>query len=179
MGRNKQTEFIDRLDGQSVLEKLFHGEDVNFLVNQIADLHKKILEYNTCEVMSYKEFLQLCIGEKINLNAGIYNEIAALSNGNCLCHGDYHPGNVLVDTNGKVLVIDFMNVCHGPWQYDVARTYVLISGGDISKEIHNREELVYMQKQIADIYLKKLNVSYNEIREYVSIIQKCRQYELK
>lgn len=116
---------------------------------------------------------------KINLNADIYNEIAALSNGNCLCHGDYHPGNVLVDTNGKVLVIDFMNVCHGPWQYDVARTYVLISEGDISKEIHNREELVYMQKQISDIYLKKLNVSYNEIREYVSIIQKCRQYELK
>lgn len=96
-----------------------------------------------------------------------------------MCHGDYHPGNVLVDTNGKVLVIDFMNVCHGPWQYDVARTHVLISEGDISKEIHNREELVYMQKQISDIYLKKLNVSYNEIREYVSIIQKCRQYELK
>jgi len=161
------------------LEKLFHGEDVNFLVNQIADLHKKILEYNTCEVMSYKEFLQLCIGEKTNLNVDIYNEIEALPTGNYLCHGDYHPGNVLVDTNGKVLVIDFMNVCHGPWQYDVASTYVLISEGDIPKEIHNREELVYMQKQIADIYLKKINVSYNEIREYVSIIQKCRQYELK
>lgn len=161
------------------MEKLFHGEDVNFLVNQIADLHKKILEYNTCEVMSYKEFLQLCIGEKTNLNVDIYNEIEALPTGNYLCHGDYHPGNVLVDTNGKVLVIDFMNVCHGPWQYDVARTYVLISEGDIPKEIHNREELVYMQKQIADIYLKKINVSYNEIREYVSIIQKCRQYELK
>ena len=161
------------------MEKLFHGEDVNFLVNQIADLHKKILEYNTCEVMSYKEFLQLCIGEKTNLNVDIYNEIEALPTGNYLCHGDYHPGNVLVDTNGKVLVIDFMNVCHGPWQYDVASTYVLISEGDIPKEIHNREELVYMQKQIADIYLKKLNVSYNEIREYVSIIQKCRQYELK
>ena len=55
------------------MEKLFHGEDVNFLVNQIADLHKKILEYNTCEVMSYKEFLQLCIGEKTNLNVDIYN----------------------------------------------------------------------------------------------------------
>ena len=161
------------------MEKLFHGEDVNFLVNQIADLHKKILEYNTCEVMSYKEFLQLCIGEKTNLNVDIYNEIEALPTGNYLCHGDYHPGNVLVDTNGKVLVIDFMNVCHGPWQYDVASTYVLISEGDIPKEIHNREELVYMQKQIADIYLKKINVSYNEIREYISIIQKCRQYELK
>ena len=161
------------------MEKLFYGEDVNFLVNQIADLHKKILEYNTCEVMSYKEFLQLCIGEKTNLNADIYNEIAALSNGNCLCHGDYHPGNVLVDTNGKVLVIDFMNVCHGPRQYDVASTYVLISEGDIQQEIHNRKEIGHMQKQLADIYLKKLNVSYNEISKYVSIIRRCRKYELK
>ena len=96
-----------------------------------------------------------------------------------MCHGDYHPGNVWVDTNGKVLVIDFMNVCHGPRQYDVASTYVLISEGDIQQEIHNRKEIGHMQKQLADIYLKKLNVSYNEISKYVSIIRRCRKYELK
>ena len=168
-----------RLEGQSVLEKLLQGGDVNLLVNQIVELHKRILGYNTCEVMSYKEFLQLCIGEKTNNNEGIYNEIEGLPDGNCLCHGDYHPGNIWVDEDGKVLVIDFMNVCHAPWQYDVARTYVLISEGDVPQEIPDREKIIYMQRQLADIYLKKLHVSYNEISEYVSIIQKCREYELQ
>jgi len=162
-----------------MLEKLLQGEDVNFLFNQIVDLHKKILEYNTCEVMSYKEFLQLCIGEKTSRNVDIYNEIEGLPEGNSLCHGDYHPGNIWIDINGKLSVIDFMNVCHGPWQYDVARTYVLISEGDVPQEIPNREKIIYMQKQLGEIYLKKLDVLYNEISEYVSIIKKCRQYELQ
>lgn len=168
-----------RLRGQSILEKLLQDEDVNFWVNQIADLHKKILGYHTCEAMSYKEFLRLCIGKKTNLNVDIYNEMESLPEGNCLCHGDYHPGNVWVDINGKVLVIDFMNVCYGPWQYDVARTYVLISEGDVPHGIPNREEIVCMQKQLSGMYLKKLHVSYNEISKYVSIIQKCREYELQ
>ena len=122
-----------RLKGQSILEKLLQGGDVDILLNKIIHLHKKILGYNTCEVMSYKEFLQLCIGEKTNRNVDIFNEIRELPDGNCLCHGDYHPDNIWVDTEGEVLVIDFMNVCHGPWQYDVARTYVLISEGDVPK----------------------------------------------
>ncbi|SHJ82602.1 Phosphotransferase enzyme family protein [Clostridium cavendishii DSM 21758] len=169
----------DRLEGQSVLEKLLEGGDVNLLFNQIVDLHKKILGYNTCEVMSYKEFLQLCIGEKTTRNVDIYNEIKSLPDDTCLCHGDYHPGNIWMDTNNKISVIDFMNVCHGPWQYDVARTYVLISEGDVPQEVPNREKIIYMQKQLANIYLKKLHVSYNNISEYVSIIQKCREYELQ
>lgn len=83
-----------RLQGQSVLEKLFQDEDLNFWVNQIAGLHKKILESHTCDVMSYKEFLSLCIGKKTNHNADLYDEIESLPGGNCLCHGDYHPGNI-------------------------------------------------------------------------------------
>lgn len=168
-----------RLQGQSMLEKLIQGKDVNFWVNEIADFHKKILEYHTYEAISYKQFLQLCIGKKTNCNIDIYNEIEDLPEGNCLCHGDYHPGNIWVDTNGKILLIDFMNVCYGPWQYDVARTYVLISEGDLPPEIPNREKIIFMQKQLAEMYLKNLNVSYNEISKYISIIQKCRKYELQ
>jgi aminoglycoside phosphotransferase len=165
-----------RLEGQSVLESLFQGGDVNFLVNEIVNLHKKILKYNTCEVMSYKEFLQLSIGKKSNFNDDIYNEIAHLPDGNCLCHGDYHPGNIWINLNGKSSVIDFMNVCHGPWQYDVARTYVLISESDVPQEIPNKEEIKHMQKQLANMYLNQFHVLYNEISEYVSIIQKCREF---
>lgn len=169
----------EKLEGQSLLEKLLQDGDVNFLVNQMVDLHKEILEHRTCEVMSYKEFLKLCIGKKTKLNVDIYDEIERLPEGDYLCHGDYHPGNVWIDEKGRVLTIDFMNVCCGPWQYDVARTCVLISEGDVPNELPDREKILYMQKQLSEMYLNKLRVSYDEISEYASIIQKCRKYELE
>lgn len=168
----------DRLHGQSIMEKLFQGEDVDFLLNQITDLHKEILRCHTSEGMSYKEFLYLCIEKRKELNLDLYNEIAGLPEGDYLCHGDYHPGNIWMSTSGKVLAIDFMNVCHGSWQYDVARSYVLISENEVSKDVPNREEILYMQKQLADMYLEKMQISYNEISKYISIIQQCRKYEL-
>lgn len=169
----------EKLEGQSLLGKLLQDGKVNFLVDRMVDLHKEILKHHTCEAMPYKEFLKLCIGKKTKLNVDIYNEIEGLPEGGYLCHGDYHPGNVWMDTNERVLAIDFMNVCCGPWQYDVARTYVLISEGDVPHELPDREKIIYMQKQLSAMYLNKLHVSYDEISEYVSIIQKCRKYELK
>lgn len=62
----------------------------------------------------------------------------------CLLHGDFHPNNILVMPNGTPVIIDFMNVCHGPALYDVARTYVLIKEYDGS---------------LADRYLKEIDVS--------------------
>lgn len=121
----------EKLKEQSILEKLVQGENTKDLIKQIADFHKTILKRHTSEGISYKKFLELCIGEKTKLNMDMYDEIASLPEGNSLCHGDYHPGNIWIDKSGEMLLIDFMNVCHGPWQYDVARTYVLISEGDL------------------------------------------------
>lgn len=168
----------EKLEGQSVLEKLLQDGDVNSLVDKMVNLHKEILEHHTCEVMPYKEFLKSCIGKKTKLNADMYNEIESLPEGDYLCHGDYHPGNVWIDANERVLTIDFMNVCCGPWQYDVARTYILISEGEVSQELPEREKILHMKKQISDMYLNKFHVSYNEISEYVSIIRECRKHEM-
>lgn len=35
-----------------------------------------------------------------------------LADGNALCHGDFHPGNIQM-SEGNIYVIDFMNVCKG------------------------------------------------------------------
>lgn len=70
-----------------------------------------------------------------------------------------------------------MNVCCGPWQYDVARTYFLISNGDLPNEAENKEKILEMQREFAELYLKKMNVRYEEIADFISIISRCRKYE--
>jgi tRNA A-37 threonylcarbamoyl transferase component Bud32 len=56
------------------------------------------------------------------------NYLSMLPDENTLCHGDFHPGNVLMTPRGPV-IIDWMTACAGsPWA-DVARTIILITVG--------------------------------------------------
>jgi hypothetical protein len=52
-----------------------------------------------------------------------------LPDGDRLCHGDYHPGNVLVAA-GRTAVIDWANAARGVPQADHARTLLLLRWAD-------------------------------------------------
>lgn len=52
-----------------------------------------------------------------------------LPDGDRLCHGDYHPGNVLV-TDGRIAVIDWVNAARGAPEADHARTMLLLRRAD-------------------------------------------------
>jgi aminoglycoside phosphotransferase (APT) family kinase protein len=52
-----------------------------------------------------------------------------LPGGDRLCHGDYHPGNVLVAA-GRVAVIDWVNATRGAPEADHARTMLLLRQAD-------------------------------------------------
>jgi aminoglycoside phosphotransferase (APT) family kinase protein len=53
----------------------------------------------------------------------------ALPDGDRLCHGDYHPGNVLVAAD-RVAVIDWPNAARGVPEADHARTVLLLRRAD-------------------------------------------------
>jgi len=62
------------------------------------------------------------------LREKLLNHLASLSDGEKVCHGDFHPGNVLLTERGAV-VIDWMTASSGnPWA-DVARTSMLLTIG--------------------------------------------------
>jgi Ser/Thr protein kinase RdoA (MazF antagonist) len=48
-----------------------------------------------------------------------------LPNGNVLCHGDFHPSNIL-GSPGQAMVVDWLDACAGSPAADVCRTYILI-----------------------------------------------------
>ncbi len=53
--------------------------------------------------------------------------LASLPDGKALCHGDFHPRNVILTPKGPV-VIDWIDAAIGSGPADVARTTVLIMG---------------------------------------------------
>jgi uncharacterized protein (TIGR02172 family) len=98
----------------------------------LADLHVQINQISINELPSYKDGIQYAISQTPQLSEDLRNKaltlLNALPNGTQLCHGDYHPGNVILTKDGPI-VIDWMTARRGsPWA-DVARTSMILNIG--------------------------------------------------
>lgn len=161
--------------GQTLLDHFLKTGDREFLIDRLVGLHKKILQPVSEEFISYKTFLQNSILED---RTDHIQKIKQLPDGNYLCHGDFHPDNIIIDQKGKCFIIDFMNVCLGPWQYDVARTYFLLKYGEVDSHEFSKSDIKKSQSKLAELYLEKMDVRFSNIAQYIAIIKEARKYEL-
>jgi uncharacterized protein (TIGR02172 family) len=100
----------------------------------LAELHLQIHSQVIQELPShsYKDRLRNDI-ERVEILDGRLKEnvlslLSSLPDGQSVCHGDFHPGNVLLTGQGPV-VIDWMTACSGsPWA-DVARSSLILQVG--------------------------------------------------
>ena len=55
-----------------------------------------------------------------------------------VCHGDFHPSNVIVDKDGRLHVIDWSHATQGNGSADAARTFLLfkLEGKDDWAELY-------------------------------------------
>ncbi|HZG86733.1 aminoglycoside phosphotransferase family protein [Paenibacillus sp.] len=63
---------------------------------------------------------------------GIVRRLSELPDGTSVCHGDFHPDNIVV--GGSVRVIDWMTAVVGSPAADVARTMLLFAYGTMPEE---------------------------------------------
>lgn len=132
----------------------------------LVGFQKLILEKECALLMSYKDFIKLVIGDR---DPAAFEKIDCLPDGNNVCHGDFHPFNVLVDDEGNAKVIDFMNVCRGPKLYDIARSYFLMRGdGPVDPQIG----------ALLQAYLQLHGVTEVDLEPYFEVIGICHKWEM-
>jgi aminoglycoside phosphotransferase (APT) family kinase protein len=68
------------------------------------------------------------------LAAFALEKLDALADGDRLCHGDFHPGNVLLGRNGPA-VIDWTDATRGDPAADLARTRLLLRQGAVPEHM--------------------------------------------
>lgn len=124
------------------------------ILTDLSDIQKKVLLEKTEEGISYKIYLEWFGYDGSNL-----------TDGNFICHGDLHPGNIIRTKDGELCLIDFMNVCRGPKEYDVARTYVLLTENNPAAEAVGKK------------YLELMEMSFLQIEPFLGAIQFCRKKE--
>jgi aminoglycoside phosphotransferase (APT) family kinase protein len=136
----------ERRDGASMMEHL-HASPwrAGRLARTLGSLHTGMHETSAESLPRVRDAVIAAIQGAESI-AGAAAHHAALSraqtlpDGTALCHGDLHPGNVLLGSAGPS-IIDWLTAGAGPPAADVARTLLLLRDGALPHEMPRSQRL--------------------------------------
>ena len=122
---------MEHLHGLSMLE-LFKKQPLKLAANAVllANLHLETAEAaEGLPLMSINDRAAY-LTEKADipeaeLKAFVLALLSELPRGNSICHGDFHPGNIIIN-NKKYYIIDWFGATSGDIQSDIAHTYLIL-----------------------------------------------------
>jgi len=121
---------LERVNGRSMLEQLIRRPaDAEGLAMQLADLHARIHSCDAPLQMPSQMDLLLTKVDRAdiapNIRFRIRHALADCGLGHSLCHGDFHPANIMLN-GAQHSIIDWNDACRGIPALDVARTTVVL-----------------------------------------------------
>jgi Phosphotransferase enzyme family len=143
----------ERVVGQSMWERVLeHPGDARVMGELLGELHNSLARIpppitlpRQVDRLSCKIRRAAATVDSAILSA--LNDLPAPTVPAQLCHGDLHPGNVLLGKDGPV-VIDWFDACRGNAQGDLARSALLMGAGGLTER-----SLVHLPGGTADLVL--------------------------
>jgi len=124
---------------------------------ELAALHRQVHARVVPGLPSLKERLAGKIARAAlpteSIRACALDRLAGSPDGDSLCHGDFHPDNVLVTVAGPA-IIDWIDAAHGDPAADVARTLLLLSGGAPPPGVRFGPPMAALRKTAQWMYLQ-------------------------
>ena len=154
---------MERVQGKSLASLMQNDHTFDYAMDIFTNLHKSWLMKTMDGAVPYTEWMLNLLREK-SPDGNLADKIKCLPSGNALCHGDFHPYNIIITSEDVAVTIDFANVCKAPKEYDVARTYFLL-----------KEDV--KGKLVAELYLAKMKMEYRDIRTYINVLEALRKHE--
>jgi Ser/Thr protein kinase RdoA (MazF antagonist) len=105
--------------------------------------------------------------------------LEAMPDGDRLCHGDFHPGNILLAPKGEI-IIDWTDATRGNPLSDLARTTILIRGAAESSQTRNILEKAFVRGLLSEYirhYFKLHPGGEQEYRRWLPIVAAARLSE--
>lgn len=155
----------ERIEGPALLNELAQRPwKVVRYARLLASLHVQVHEVSAPpNLESQREWARGGIPETKKLSKDLREKVLHLldtmPDGNQLCHGDFHPGNIIVTHRGPV-IIDWMTATKGVACGDVARTSIILEAAKAPEGTPLRWLLEWIRKLFLASYLK----SYFQLR---------------
>lgn len=118
---------FERIEGPTLRQKLINKpRRLIPLARQLAEVH---VEMHACSAPATFRVQRAQIEQKIThtpllsdeAKKTLLSDLAQLPTGNAICHGNFHPGNLLLSYNGPV-VVNWLDATQGNPYLDIAHT---------------------------------------------------------
>jgi uncharacterized protein (TIGR02172 family) len=155
----------ERIDGPSMLKELIsQPEKLVHFANLFAKLHAQMHAVPIGGLPPQRQRLEKKIRKAKPLpeskRKAALRTLDKLPDDHVLCHGDFHPDNILVSHRGPV-VIDWIDATRGNPHADIARTLLLLHQGEPLQPYNiDEEQLASLRSLFIDTYL----TAYTKIR---------------
>jgi len=149
----------ERVDGMTMLQAFMKKPwKIPIYARQLAELQADMHKHCVPELPSQRERLERKINQAgilpENLRQAALHALELLPEDDKLCHGDFHPNNIVLASHGPV-IIDWIDASRGSPIMDVARSTLLMGGGPLPPGT----PFVWLVKQLRDwiyqIYLRR------------------------
>lgn len=146
---------FQRIDGPTMLEVILSDlEQSAVFVRPFANLHVSVFNAGGHDLPDVKEVLADKIdGADLPLaqRTAAKDHLVGLPDGASTLHGDYHPGNILLGTDGPI-VIDWGEASRGAVAADIARTLLLLTPESAADVVPDPEGVAAHVAQFATAY---------------------------
>ena len=188
---------MSRVQGEPMLRGLF-GQlfSCDFAgaaadVERMAEVHASINRADGRAMLPYKRYAASVISGNPALTGAQKTQLLALldslPDGTALCHGDFHPNNILVSEDGQWTAIDWPEVTSGSPCADASRTYVNMArfldlsgfllrapdASDTYRDIAAKLAAAKDKPNLMEVYLNKycqlMGVTREEVLQWVPI----------
>lgn len=155
----RQGVVYERIDGPSLLHELASKPwNVVKHARLLASLHIRVHEVPApANLETQRAWARGGIPETNKLPNDLKEKVLhlldSMPGGDQLCHGDFHPGNIIVTQQGPV-IIDWMTVSKGVDCGDVARTAIILEAAKAPEGTPMRWLLEWVRKLFLSTYLK-------------------------
>lgn len=168
----KRAIILEKVIGTSMMKQM-EKEPFAYkrFAKKLAHLHLLIHKNHVNGIREQKQCFKERISRANSLTGDkkeiLYKLIDYLPDGDCLCHSDFHPDNVLCNEIGDY-IIDWADCCSGNACADVARTILTLKAAEISEDISKfkRAIIKIIRNRFCDIYTREyLKISGKNIKQ--------------
>jgi streptomycin 6-kinase len=128
--QGKKAIIYERVNGKALFESILEEQNTSDIVTRFTNLHYAIHNNNADDLPSQYDFLKRRIIELQSLldvrASELIDILDSIPNDNKLCHGDYHPLNIIAAPD-RYVVIDWNGACSGSPILDVAWSYMTLN----------------------------------------------------
>jgi aminoglycoside phosphotransferase (APT) family kinase protein len=134
---------LERIEGPSMLHELrSKPSEYAPMARLLADLQAAMHAHQVPGLPSYKQSLRSAIIRAAalppHLKQAALQALDKLPDGTALCHGDFHPDNVILSPHGP-MILDWTAAVTGSPLADAARTSLLLGSGQLPPDVPQSE----------------------------------------